>query len=208
MTVRKTGNFDLQQIADELKKLNNKEVLVGFFGKNDPEILTIVGANEYGATIKPKNGEWLWIPNVPMLKQLDLEDKSPSQIDGLFIPKNKHVACINDDGELKICFWLKKQVQIPARPFIRNALRDNEKKYKKMIEKGLKQIIYGKMTAKKLLDQLGTVAVSDIQKSAIKLKTPEDAPVTIWNKASNNPLISAGMRGGMISKVTYQIIDI
>ena len=81
-------------------------------------------------------------------------------------------------------------------------------KYKKMIEKGLKQIVYGKMTAKQLLDQLGTVAVSDIQKSAIKLKTPEDAPVTIWNKNSKNPLISAGMRGGMISKVTYQIIDI
>lgn len=182
--------------------------MIGFFGKDDPKILSIVGANEFGATIKPKNGKWLWIPNVPMLKQLDLEDKSPSQIDGLFIPKNKHVACISDNGELKICFWLKKQVQIPARPFIRNALRDNKKKYKKMIEKGLKQIVYGKMTAKQLLDQLGTVAVSDIQKSAIKLKTPEDAPVTIWNKNSKNPLISAGMRGGMISKVTYQIIDI
>lgn len=208
MTVKKTGNLDFQQIADELKKLNNKEVLIGFFGKDDPKILSIVGANEFGATIKPKNGKWLWIPNVPMLKQLDLEDKSPSQIDGLFIPKNKHVACISDNGELKICFWLKKQVQIPARPFIRNALRDNKKKYKKMIEKGLKQIVYGKMTAKQLLDQLGTVAVSDIQKSAIKLKTPEDAPVTIWNKNSKNPLISVGMRGGMISKVTYQIIDI
>lgn len=208
MTVKKTGNLDFQQIADELKKLNNKEVLIGFFGKDDPKILSIVGANEFGATIKPKNGKWLWIPNVPMLKQLDLEDKSPSQIDGLFIPKNKHVACISDNGELKICFWLKKQVQIPARPFIRNALRDNKKKYKKMIEKGLKQIVYGKMTAKQLLDQLGAVAVSDIQKSAIKLKTPEDAPVTIWNKNSKKPLISAGMRGGMISKVTYQIIDI
>ena len=208
MTVRKQGSLDFETIAAELKKLNNKEVLIGFFGKDDPKILSIVGANEFGATIKPKNGKRLWIPNVPMLKQLDLEDKSPSQIDGLFIPKNKHVACVSDNGELKICFWLKKQVQIPARPFIRNALRDNKKKYKKMIEKGLKQIVYGKMTAKQLLDQLGTVAVSDIQKSAIKLKTPEDAPVTIWNKNSKNPLISAGMRGGMISKVTYQIIDI
>lgn len=208
MTVRKKGNFDFEAIAAELKKLNNKEVLIGFFGKDDPKILSIVGANEFGAIIRPKNGKWLWIPNVPMLKQLDLEDKSPSQIDGLFIPKNKHVACISDNGELKICFWLKKQVQIPSRPFIRNALRDNKKKYKKMIEKGLKQIIYGKMTAKQLLDQLGTVAVSDIQKSAIKLKTPENAPVTIWNKNSKNPLINSGMRGGMISKVTYQIIDI
>lgn len=208
MTVKKTGNLNFQQIADELKQLNNKEVLVGFFGKDDPEILTIVGANEYGATIRPKNGEWLWIPNVPMLKQLDLEDKSPRQIEGLFIPKGKRVACINDGGELRICFWLKKQVQIPARPFIRNALRDNQKKYKKMIEKGLKKIVHGKMTAKQLLDQLGAVAVSDIQKSAVKLKTPENAPVTIWNKKSKNPLISAGGRGGMISKVTYQIIDI
>ena len=208
MTVRKQGNLDFEAIAAELRKLNNKEVLIGFFGKNDPKILSIVGANEFGAIIKPKNGKWLWIPNVPMLKQLDLEDKSPSEIDGLFIPKNKHVACISENGELKICFWLKKQVQIPARPFIRNALRDNKKKYKEMIEKGLKEIIHGKMTAKQLLDQLGTVAVSDIQKSAIKLRTPENAPVTIWNKNSKNPLISSGMRGGMISKVTYQIIDI
>ena len=35
---------------------------MGFFGEDDALLLTIVRANEYGADIKPKKGDYLYVP--------------------------------------------------------------------------------------------------------------------------------------------------
>lgn len=97
-----------------------------------------------------------------------------------------------------------KAVHIPARPFIKLAWHDNADKYKKMILKGLDDIANGKITARKLLNELGSESVADIRKSAISLNIPENAPLTIANKGSRNPLVDTGE---LERKVTYKIIQ-
>ena len=178
MTVRTEGHHpDFMKMAKELDKLNHWEVAVGFFGENDAKLLTIVRANEYGATIKPKPG---------------------NKFGGyLMVPSYK-------DSKGKRHFYKLKKVVIPPRPFIKNAWEANEGKYKQLVFDGLKDICNGDTTAMKLLNELGNICVRDIQESAVKLKDPPNAPATIEYKQSANPLI--GVSHDMVNKVTYKII--
>lgn len=166
---------DFLKMAKELDKLNRWQVAVGFFGENDAQLLMIVRANEYGVTIRPKPGN-----NFGRYLMVPFKDEQGKQR-----------------------FYKLKAVTIPPRPFIKNAWDENESKYKKMIVEGLSDICNGKITARKLLDKLGTVCVADIRNSAIKLKNPANAPLTIANKGSSNPLVDTGE---MIRKATYKII--
>ena len=100
-------------------------------------------------------------------------------------------------------FYKLKKVVIPPRPFIKNAWEANEGKYKQLVFDGLKDICNGDTTAMKLLNKLGNICVRDIQESAVKLKNPPNAPLTVENKGSSNPLVDTGE---MIRKVTYKII--
>ena len=144
---------------------------MGFFGEDDALLLTIVRANEYGADIKPKKGDYLYVP----------------------------YKKAND----KQGFYKLKEVHIPARPFIENAWKANEEKYKKMVLDGLTDIANGKITGRGLLNKIGSECVSDIRNAAIELKTPPNAPLTIANKGSENPLVDTGE---LERKVTYKII--
>lgn len=178
MTVRREGDgFNFDKAIKEFNKLNQYEVAVGFFGDRDAELLTIVRANEYGAHIQPKRGEYLYVPY------------------------------IGDDN--KKHFYKLKSVTIPARPFIRQAWMNNQKKYKRIITAGLDEILSGKTTAMKLLNKLGQESVADIRNSATNwFKTgsqnTHNAPLTIANKKGNDrPLVDTGE---LQRKVTYKII--
>lgn len=170
MTFKVVGDFRLDKVAEELQYLKTHVVIIGFFGSKDPELLTIVRANEFGAHIQPKKGKYLYVPY-----------------------KGK-------DG--KKHFYKLKEVNIPARPFIRNAARDNRQKYKRYITVGIQRIIEGRMTGKDLLNQLGRMGVADIQNSSVRLQKPGNAPLTIANKGSSNPLVDTGE---LQRKVTYKI---
>lgn len=172
MTLTHTGKHpNFINIAKQFDYLSHFEVAVGFFGENDALLLTIVRANEYGADIKPKKGDYLYVP----------------------------YKKAND----KQGFYKLKEVHIPARPFIENAWKANEEKYKKMVLDGLTDIANGKITGRGLLNKIGSECVSDIRDAAIDLKTPPNAPLTIANKGSKNPLVDTGE---LERKVTYKII--
>lgn len=172
MTLTHTGKHpNFINIAKQFDYLNHFEVAVGFFGENDALLLTIVRANEYGADIKPKKGDYLYVP----------------------------YKKAND----KQGFYKLKEVHIPARPFIENAWKANEEKYKKMVLDGLTDIANGKITGRGLLNKIGSECVSDIRDAAIDLKNPPNAPLTIANKGSENPLVDTGE---LERKVTYKII--
>ena len=47
-------NDSLLHIEREMKYLNEYQVVIGFFGDEDSQLLEIVRANEYGADIVPK----------------------------------------------------------------------------------------------------------------------------------------------------------
>lgn len=203
--MKTTGDFSFfEKAIKELEKLNHYQVAVGFFGERGDKLLTIVGANEYGAHIVPKNGEWLTIPteNVP-----DGGDGLPQRardIPGLFRPKGKNILAVNEGGKLVVYYYLVKSVDIPSRPFIRTAFRENKAKYQRMMENGVKLILEGKKTTKELLEAVGMECQADIQESIRNWSKPPNAPATIARKKNtNNPLIDTGV---MRQKVTYRIV--
>lgn len=192
----------MDRVEKELEYLNHHEVIVGFFGEHDSQLLTIVRANEYGAHIVPKNAKHLWVPSRQAIKQYGHSVK-PRDVPDIFIPKGKKVAVRNEDGKLVTYFYLLDKVDIPARPFIRKAYLDNQAKYKRYIIAGIDRIIYNGETGKQLLNRLGRLAVNDIRQSAVKWFKPGNKPLTIVNKNGvNNPLIDTGK---MIKSITYVI---
>ncbi|CAM3083760.1 hypothetical protein SAMN04487792_1554 [Lactobacillus bombicola] len=192
------------RVIRQLESLNKHAVAIGFFGEKNSQLLTIVRANEYGAHIVPKKGQWLTIPteNVPIGS--DGAPKSAKEIPGLFKPKGKNVlAFSNNDGTLTVMYYLVKEVNIPSRPFIRLALIENTEKYKHMIEQGIEDITFNGSNAIKVLTKLGVTAVADIRKSSITLSKPANAPATIARKKSSNPLVDTG---NLQRSITYRII--
>lgn len=205
MTLRKKGDLAFKKIEKELAYLRGNQVAVGFFGEEDSQLLTVVRANEYGAHIVPIRGQYLWVPSKYAIKKYGKNVRS-RDVKGLFIPKGRRVACVSENGELVVCFWLLKESNIPARPFLRKALEDNQKKYGQIIKEGIENILYDHSTGKKLLEKLGVVAVSDIRHSLVRWTKPGNAPLTIENKqGQDNPLTDTG---DLPKRVTWKIIPL
>lgn len=198
-------NDALEHIECEMKYLNEYQVVIGFFAEEDSQLLTIVRANEYGATIKPKKGKYLWVPSRYAIRKYGKSVKA-SDVQGLFVPKGKHVACINQNGELIVCFYLLTTSRIPARPFIRKAFIDNQQKYGRYVEAGIDKICYEGGTGKELLNKLGKLGVADVREAIRRWTKPGNAPLTIDNKkGTNNPLVDTGQ---LTKHVTYKILPI
>lgn len=94
---------------------------------------------------------------------------------------------------------------IPERPFLRNAMRANRDKYRKLMASSAWPILKAAATGKdaagmklEALRSLGALAQGDIQAEITALSSPPNAPLTIALKGSNNPLIDTGeMRRGV-----------
>lgn len=93
---------------------------------------------------------------------------------------------------------------IPERPFMRNAMRNNEAKYKKAIRISAKKILLGETTPEIVLAKLGTQAEQDIKEEITNLSSPPNSALTIKLKGSDNPLIDTGaMRAAVTWKIEY-----
>lgn len=195
----------LERIEKEINYLSTHVVAIGFFAGEDSQLLEIVRANEYGAHIVPKKGKYLWIPSREAIKKYGKSVRPRDVEENMFIPKGKHVAVVSDgSGNLTTYFYLVKQVDIPARPFIRKTFIDYQKKYERYIRVGINEIIYKDGTGRRLLSKLGRTAVSDIRETTRRMYRPGNAPVTIENKKGvNNPLVDTGL---LQKKITYKII--
>ena len=76
---------------------------------------------------------------------------------------------------------------IPPRPFFRNALRANHRKWIVFYKQGLKQRDLN------IVGKVGVMASSDIKMSITKTLTPPNAKSTISKKGSSHPLIDTGL---------------
>ena len=91
---------------------------------------------------------------------------------------------------------------IPPRPFLLNAIRKNRGEYLRFLKSSGAKILRGEMTLETAMRQLGILAQGDIQEEITNLRDPPNAPSTIKQKGSDNPLIDTGE---MRSKVTWQV---
>ena len=87
---------------------------------------------------------------------------------------------------------------IPARPFITSAMRDNRLKYRQMMIELAGPVLRGEMTSDEATARIARVAVDDIQ-AAIDKASPANAAGTIRQKGRNDPLDESGDLRGSIN---------
>ena len=99
---------------------STKHIVKGTTGSD----LEYAAIHEHGGIIQPKVSQYLAIPLGKT------QGKPRDYPDAFFITSKKNNLLIvkNNGGELLPLFLLKKQVEIPARPFLKPAYLDNKKK--------------------------------------------------------------------------------
>jgi hypothetical protein len=103
----------------------------------------------------------------------------------------------HEDGEDMIDIALTNEFgdpsrRIPARPFVRGAF-DQHVRYLQQTKSRLwDQILAGRMDTNRALGLLGETHQSQVQSYMTALDTPPNAPRTIAQKGSSNPLIDSG----------------
>lgn len=97
----------------------------------------------------------------------------------------------------------KGSINIPERSFLRTTFDEKNEEWVSFFKSQLKQVLALKMDVQTLYKRLGTKMVADIQERITDLDAPPNAPSTIAQKGSSNPLIDTG---GLRMRVTYKVV--
>ncbi|QPW26493.1 hypothetical protein F8538_06355 [Edwardsiella ictaluri] len=89
----------------------------------------------------------------------------------------------------------------PPRPFFRNAIAENEEKWKEKTS----QLIERGDDIGEIFSTLGEIIVDDIKGSIRKFESPALSPVTIARKGFDKPLIDTS---DMLNSVSYEVSEI
>jgi hypothetical protein len=81
---------------------------------------------------------------------------------------------------------------IPERPFMRNTMRNNIRKYRGVMRDTAAKLLRGEMSLGDFMNKLGALVQGDMQHEITALTSPPNAPSTIKQKGSSKPLIDTG----------------
>lgn len=181
-----------------LEELMGSKVNVGCL---DGEHAYLAAIHEYGATIRPKNAQYLTIPCNPKAKgkkASSFNDLYTLRLDSgeLFLVRNK------GKDKLEFMYWLTKSVTIPARPFLAPGHDEYAEQVVDKWKTALGQVIGGKMSIDQYLDGIGQELASRIKTYARNLNSPADSRITQEAKGSSNPLVDTG---NMIEGITWEV---
>jgi hypothetical protein len=182
-----------------MAKLGKRSIKVGIFGDEDAEMVKIARAHEFGVTIKPKNKKFLALPLPPAKR------KRPKDFDDLVFIKSKDdpnraylMRPTGKKGTLKAYFILLKRVVIPERSFLRTGFDNNIGPIMDKAEKLIGKVIDFGLNPQTFAEMLGVEFAGAIQLELRALNSPSNAPLTVANKKSDNPLIDTGHLVGSI----------
>lgn len=200
VTIRDTNNIDRHK--DMLKELFSYKIQIGIFASAGSDLLMIAGTHEFGANIKPKNGNFLTIPLNKKAKE-----NGPRNIPDLFVIRadSGELFLVKEKGqeELEFYYWLARSVVIPERSYIRSGFDDRLPKIEKEALKLLKKVLLMEITPRMYFDLLGDYIVGQIKDYMTKLSSPPNSSITANRKGSSNPLIDTGR---LRQSITYRVV--
>lgn len=88
---------------------------------------------------------------------------------------------------------------IPPRPFLRQAVSENTKKWRDLVVNDLKKVSEGDLSLEQALNRLGVVASGDVKETIADFSNPPNAPSTIKKKGFNDPLVDTGLMMNSVS---------
>lgn len=95
-------------------------------------------------------------------------------------------------------------IVIPERSFLRSTFDEKQDEWVKFVKKQMEHLLNLRINARTLCERLGAKMVADIQEKLTDLDTPPNAPATIAQKGSSNPLIDSG---GLRMRITYKVVQ-
>ena len=93
---------------------------------------------------------------------------------------------------------------IPERPFLSNAISANNARYRRIMRDQAAGVMSGANAIGDVMTKLGLLAQGHVQQEIVDLRDPPNAPSTIKQKKSSNPLIDTGE---MRQSVTFETYD-
>lgn len=206
VTIRSTNN--VPRFKRILRELGKTEIKVGVFGDeaahgSEADIVTIARANEFGVTIKPKTKKWLALPT-----RLARHKRPKDFTDLKFVMTHNHKKALlvretaggrgGRGARTEIFFILVKAVTIPERSFLRSGFDKNVNKIMDKMERHIGDVFKFRINPHVFADMIGQEFAGLIQLELRDLSSPQNAPLTIANKRSENPLIDGGRLVGAI----------
>lgn len=204
VTIKSTNK--IPKLVKVLDSLDRREIKVGVFGEdnykygNDADLATIAHVHEYGASIRPKNSQWLTIPLVPEAK-----NKRAREFSDLFFYKvDEETAFLarrtgkGKSAETNNIFLLVKSIEIPERSFIRTGFDESVGDIADKIESMLNDVLDFGTNTDAFLDAIGMEFAGMIQKSTKRITSPSNSAITSNVKGSSNPLMDTGRLIGSI----------
>lgn len=93
--------------------------------------------------------------------------------------------------------------KVPSRPAFRLAADENRAKIAEAQSRLAQQVLDGKIDTRTALGRLGLLVQGYVRKSIIDLRDPPNAPFTIKQKGSSNPLVDSGQ---LVQSVTWEVV--
>ena len=175
------GNVKIREIDHgfndfkrSMREVGAEEVAVGLHAGEEQTLLIIGASNEFGATIHHPGGT-------------SYGYKTPQDA-----KKGKVQFLKGGTGHKVLGVTKPHTITIPARPYIRSTVDENQEKYGRLIEQLFTRVVDGTLDVFGALELLGMRVESDIKRKMTTLKSPANKPSTIRKKGSENPLINTG----------------
>lgn len=142
--------------------------------------------------------------NIPRILQ-SLRDLGKYEIEvGIFGSSGAEYVMIAGVHEFGVTIQKEKgSIVIPERSFLRTTFDEKQDEWFKFVKKQLEHVFSGRISVRTLCERLGAKMVADIQEKLTDLDTPPNAPATIAQKGSSNPLIDSG---GLRMRITYKVV--
>ena len=117
----------------------------------------------------------------------------------------------NSNGALisEIAFWNEFGTHeetieaIPARPFLRPGIRDAHDIIRKIYVEGFKALVRGDISVTRFNSLIGMAGANEVRKKITAVGSPKNAPSTIKQKGSSNPLVDTG---ALRQHITWRIV--
>lgn len=99
----------------------------------------------------------------------------------------------------------KSEIVIPERSFMRSTFDAKNADWANFVKRRIPKLLFGQLDAYRLCDLLGERMVADIRIALTDLRSPPNAPSTIAQKGSDNPLIDTG---GLRRRITHRVVKV
>ncbi|MFF5994277.1 hypothetical protein AAGS61_05920 [Lysinibacillus sp. KU-BSD001] len=144
--------------------------------------------------------------NIPRVLQSIRELKNYGIEVGVFGSDDAFYAMIAGVHEFGVTIRKESgSIVIPERSFLRSTFDEKNREWATFAKRQLPNLLEGRIDAQTLCERLGARMVADIQEKITDLDTPPNAPSTIKQKKSSNPLIDTG---GLRRRVTYRVVRV